>query len=101
MSTSSVTGAGPADARRAKRGPVDPRHVPQAGHPVHARLLRPPVQRPVRGGPLNSMTWANLVGDAEALREHLGFESWSILGHSFGGHVAIEYVLRHPERVSR
>lgn len=53
------------------------------------------------GVPVSSMTWANLVGDAEALREHLGFESWSVLGHSFGGHVALEYVLRHPERVSR
>lgn len=53
------------------------------------------------GVPVGSMTWANLVGDAEALREHLGFESWSVVGHSFGGHVALEYVLRHPERVSR
>ena len=53
------------------------------------------------GVPVSSMTWANLVADAEALREHLGFESWSVLGHSFGGHVALEYVLRHPDRVSR
>ena len=25
----------------------------------------------------------------------------AVLGHSFGGHVALEYVLRYPERVSR
>lgn len=53
------------------------------------------------GMPISSMTWDNLVGDVEALREHLGFESWSVFGHSFGGHVALEYVLRHPDRVSR
>jgi proline iminopeptidase len=53
------------------------------------------------GVPVSSMTWDNLVRDVEALREHLGFESWSVFGHSFGGHVALEYVLRHPDRVSR
>jgi proline iminopeptidase len=53
------------------------------------------------GVPLESMTWDNLVADAEALREHLGFERWAVLGHSFGGQVALEYALRHPDRVSR
>jgi proline iminopeptidase len=47
------------------------------------------------------MTMDNLTADADALREALGFERWAVLGHSFGGHVALEYVLRHPERVSR
>lgn len=53
------------------------------------------------GAPVTSMTWENLTADADALRESLGFERWSVLGHSFGGHVALEYVLRYPERVSR
>ena len=53
------------------------------------------------GAPVTSMTWDNLVADAEALREALGFERWAVLGHSFGGHVALEYVLRHPERVTQ
>lgn len=53
------------------------------------------------GPPVSSMTWENLVGDAEALREYLGFERWTVLGHSFGGFVALEYALRHPDRVSR
>jgi proline iminopeptidase len=53
------------------------------------------------GVPVSSMTWENLTADAEALREFLGFETWSVLGHSFGGHVALEYALRYPERVSR
>jgi proline iminopeptidase len=53
------------------------------------------------GPPVTSMTWENLTADAEALREELGFEQWAVLGHSFGGHVALEYVLRYPESVSR
>jgi proline iminopeptidase len=53
------------------------------------------------GVPVTSMTMDNLTADADALREALGFERWAVLGHSFGGHVALEYVLRHPERVSR
>ena len=53
------------------------------------------------GAPVTSMTWANLTADADTLRAELGFERWDVLGHSFGGHVALEYVLRYPERVSR
>jgi proline iminopeptidase len=53
------------------------------------------------GAPVASMTWDNLTADADALREKLGFERWAVLGHSFGGNVALEYVLRYPERVSR
>jgi proline iminopeptidase len=47
------------------------------------------------------MTWENLTADADALRERLGFERWAVLGHSFGGHVALEYALRYPDRLSR
>jgi proline iminopeptidase len=54
-----------------------------------------------QGPPVESMTFDNLTADADALRERLGFERWAVLGHSFGGHVALEYALRFPERVSR
>lgn len=53
------------------------------------------------GPPVSSMTWENLTADADALRDYLGFEKWSVLGHSFGGHVALEYALRYADRVSR
>ena len=53
------------------------------------------------GAPVTSMTWDNLTADADALREALGFERWAVLGHSFGGHVALEYALRYPDRVSQ
>jgi proline iminopeptidase len=53
------------------------------------------------GVPVTSMTFENLTADADALREELGFERWAVLGHSFGGHVALEYMLGYPERVSQ
>jgi proline iminopeptidase len=53
------------------------------------------------GVPVESMTWENLTADADALRERLGFETWSVLGHSFGGQVALEYALRYPGSLSR
>jgi len=51
-------------------------------------------------GPVTSMTWQNLTGDADALRERLGFDKWAVLGHSFGGNVALEYTLRYPNSLS-
>ena len=40
-----------------------------------------------------------LIEDFEQLREQLGIESWSVIGHSSGGAYATEYALQHPERV--
>ena len=52
-------------------------------------------------GAIESMTWENLTADADALRQTLGFDRWAVLGHSFGGHIALEYALRYPERLSQ
>ena len=52
------------------------------------------------GAELSTLTWDNLTADADALREKLGFEKWAVLGHSFGGNVALEYALRYPDRLS-
>ena len=53
------------------------------------------------GADVSSMTWENLAADAEALRQILGFEKWVVLGHSFGGMVALEYALRYPHSLSQ
>src|SRR5512142_2020416 len=52
------------------------------------------------GAPVSSMTFENLTADAEALRQELGFERWAVVGHSFGGNVALEYALRYPSSLS-
>lgn len=50
--------------------------------------------------PLDTLTFENFCSDADALRAHLGFAQVAVMGHSFGGCVALEYALRYPERVS-
>lgn len=52
------------------------------------------------GAAVTSMTWENLTADAETLRQTLGFEKWAVLGHSFGGMVAMEYALRYQQRLT-
>jgi proline iminopeptidase len=52
------------------------------------------------GAEVTSMTMENLTADADALRQALGFEKWAVLGHSFGGNVALEYALRYPDNLS-
>lgn len=52
------------------------------------------------GADVSTMTMENLTADADALRQALGFEQWAVLGHSFGGYVALEYALRYPQSLS-
>jgi proline iminopeptidase len=40
------------------------------------------------------------IEDLERLRAYFHFESVAVLGHSWGGVLAMEYAIRHPERVS-
>jgi proline iminopeptidase len=44
-------------------------------------------------------THAQWVGDLDVLTRQLGIETFALLGHSYGGIVAQEYVLAHPERL--
>ncbi|HEY1708760.1 MAG TPA: alpha/beta hydrolase [Rhizomicrobium sp.] len=46
-------------------------------------------------------TMADYADDAAALMDHIGWKSAKVLGVSFGGMVAQEFVLRHPEKVER
>ncbi|WP_432885956.1 alpha/beta fold hydrolase [Kribbella sp. CA-245084] len=43
----------------------------------------------------------DLIADFEALREKLGVEQWSILGHSYGGRLALRYAIAHPDAVTK
>ncbi len=42
----------------------------------------------------------SVVADVEALRRHLKVPSWGVVGHSWGGAVAITYAATHPDVVS-
>ena len=45
--------------------------------------------------------WREQVADLEALRAHLKIERLTLCGYSWGGLLAVLYVLEHPERVER
>jgi len=47
-----------------------------------------------------TMTHAQFAADAEALAVHLGHEKVAVLGHSYGGFIALEFALRHPNHLS-
>jgi proline iminopeptidase len=42
-----------------------------------------------------------MADDIEALRKTLGVDRVTLLGHSFGGTIVLEYALRHPANVKR
>jgi proline iminopeptidase len=71
---------------------ADAMHLIYYDHRGNGRSGRPPSE---------TITFEQLCADADALREHLGFERVAVLGYSFGGLVALEYALRYPERLSR
>jgi len=45
--------------------------------------------------------WREQVADLEALRVHLKFDRLVLCGYSWGGLLAVLYLLEHPERVER
>src|SRR6266542_157387 len=47
------------------------------------------------------VTFQSEVEDLEGLRQYFQLESVAVLGHSWGGLLAMEYAIRHPDRVSR
>jgi len=44
---------------------------------------------------------ADQIADLDALREHLGVQQIDLMGHSWGGYLAMAYTARHPDRVRR
>jgi proline iminopeptidase len=46
------------------------------------------------------VTMASEVDDLDLVRESFGFRSVAVLGHSWGGLLALEYAIAHPDRVS-
>lgn len=50
---------------------------------------------------IGTVTMEQLADDTAELASELGFDRFAVLGHSYGGFVAQELCLRHPDRVTR
>jgi len=84
---------------------------PGAGcEPYHRRFFDPDLYRIIlfdqrgcgRSTPhaaLEGNTTADLVGDMEAIREHLGVDRWLVFGGSWGSTLSLAYAEAHPEQV--
>ena len=48
-----------------------------------------------------TITMDLMLSDVESIRKHLGFNTWSILGHSFGGMVASAYATVYPDHIDK
>lgn len=78
-----------------------------AGHrrffdPTHYRIVLHDQRGAGRSRPaacVEKNDTARLVADIEALRAHLGIESWIVFGGSWGSSLALAYAQTHPERV--
>lgn len=42
-----------------------------------------------------------IVRDCEAIRKHLGAETWNLLGQSFGGFTTLHYLSTHPDALDQ
>lgn len=51
--------------------------------------------------PFENVTVAEMADDIDALRRTLGYNRVTLLAHSFGGAIALDYALRYPEHVKR
>jgi len=66
-------------------------HLVYYDHRGNGRSGRPPIE---------TLTYEQYAADANALREHLGFEKVAVIGHSAGGFVALKYAILYPQYLS-
>ena len=87
-------GIGALDFEQYMKGPLQKR----------VRLISVDQRGVLRSSPLPAsaqVTVDDLIADFEAIRSALAISRWQVLGHSFGGMVALRYGLAHPQRVER
>jgi pimeloyl-ACP methyl ester carboxylesterase len=77
-------------------GALMPRLIP------HRRVIPIELQGHGRTADIDrEITLANQAGDVVGVLDHLGLERADVLGFSWGGLVALEAAVRHPDRVDR
>lgn len=83
-------------------GGTDPKHR-RFWDPKHYRIVLLDQRGCGKSRPhasLHENTTGHLVADLEALRTHLGIESWQVFGGSWGSTLSVAYAEAHPERVT-
>jgi proline iminopeptidase len=66
------------------------------------RLITMDQRGVLRSAPLadgEPLTLSDVLEDFEALRAAMGIDRWSLIGHSFGGYLALLYAEMYPRRV--
>lgn len=53
-----------------------------------------------RSDPSVDYRMSRYVADLDELREHFGYDSWYIFGHSFGAELGLHYASTHPDRAA-
>jgi proline iminopeptidase len=48
-----------------------------------------------------TISLSRYLEDFESIRQHLGVERWTVIGHSAGGVLAMEYAAAHPDRIDK
>jgi len=74
-------------------------YLDQRGSGGSTRLRLSELKHP-QPGEIEQYTIENLVRDADGVRKFLKLEKWYVLGHSFGGMLALEYVIGNAAHVS-
>ncbi|MGD2163278.1 MAG: alpha/beta hydrolase, partial [Anaerolineales bacterium] len=66
-----------------------------------ARIIAPDLRGHGQSdAPMTRYTMQELVADLEAISEYLDLPpKFSLIGHSFGGSICLEYAAKHPERI--
>lgn len=84
-------------------GALDFEHYMKPVLSTNTRLISIDQRGVLRSDPLPTgtrVTIDDLIADFEAVRATLAIPRWQLLGHSFGGTVALRYALGHPDRVT-
>jgi len=51
--------------------------------------------------PPSRMTFDAMIADIEAIRLHFGYDQLALLGHSWGGLIAMKYAIKHQDQLNK